>query len=347
MERWHPVQKAMMYLACNEQDVVGLTNGDEPQPGPGEITVRLKLCGVCGTDVLKVFGKYPKPQKLGHEVVGVVHKLGAGVTQYSSGQRVGLAHHVPDYTSYLSRHGSETMDAQFKFSNIDPGGFSEIIRVPATNLGETVVPIPDHVSDRRAVFMEPMACCIRAIDRMNLQRGNSVLVVGIGAVGILFVPMLRDRGVATLVTDIRSERIETAMRWGAAAGASDGMPEICKRHTEGRGVDHVILTVVNEATVALALTCLRDGGTLMIFGGKPGGELKIPIWDLWLREINVLTSYSATPSGLKRAMAELSQPQYENIEELISHTVPFAEAQTGFELVHHGKASKVVVVPGV
>ena len=92
----------------------------------------MTACGVCGTDTLKIYGAYPKPQKLGHEVVATVHALGAGVTQFSVGQRVGLAHHVPDYGSHYAQRGSETMDAQFKRSNIEPGGFSEFIRVPAS-----------------------------------------------------------------------------------------------------------------------------------------------------------------------------------------------------------------------
>ena len=134
--------------------------------------------------------------------------------------------------------------------------------------------------------------------------------------------------------------------FGAAAGGDqrqDDLPALCKAHSDGRGVDVVILTVVNDATVRLALACVRDGGTLMLFGGKPGGELKLAYWDAFLREINFITSYSATPDGLRRAMAILSSPAYAGIEQLVSHTVPLADAQAGFELVRDGAASKVVV----
>jgi L-iditol 2-dehydrogenase len=333
----------MKYLVSETQNKVSICETDVPMPGPGELTVRLSLCGVCGTDILKVFGTFARPQKLGHEVVGIVEQVGSGVTEFVPGQCVALAHHAPDANSHYALHGSETMDAQFKASNIFPGGFSEVIRVPADLVPHTVLAIPEHVPDARAVFMEPMACCVRALDRVAPQRGDSALVIGIGAIGMLFVPLLRDLGVTTVVADVRAARIATALSWGAAGGATDGLPELCKKHSEGRGVDHVILTVVNDATVALALECVRDGGRLMIFAAKPEAELKLPIWDIYRREINVLTSYSATPDGLKRAMSLLSSPEFAGLETLISHSLGIEDGQKAFELARDGLASKVVI----
>jgi L-iditol 2-dehydrogenase len=326
----------MKYLLCETHNVLTLRTTEEPQPASGEIIVRLSLCGVCGTDTLKVYGAYPKPQKLGHEVVGTIHKLGAGVTQFSMGQRVALAHHVPDYSSHYSKRGSETMDPDFKRSNIDPGGFSEFIRVPATHVSHTVLPVPGRVPDERAVFMEPLACCLRATDRMNLQDGDVAVVVGVGAVGILFMPLLRSLGVTTIALDTREERLVLARHWGAYR-------EDVHTLSQGRGADAVILTVVTQQTVQQALESVRDGGTIMIFGGKPNSEVLLPMWDFWLREINLLTSYSATPDGLKRAMTLLSHSAFANLESLISHRFPLDQAQQGFELAHQGRASKVVI----
>lgn len=333
----------MKYLTCISQDSATVSEMPIPQLDGGEIIVQLVLCGVCGTDTQKIFGAYPKPQKLGHEVVGLVHQLGQGVTKFKVGERVALAHHVPDYTSHFSKRGSETMDGEFKRSNIEPGGFAEFIRVPATHVQHTVVSIPPHVPDERAVFMEPLACCLRAWDRMSLQKGDSALVLGIGAVGILFVPLFNEYGITSVVADTREQRIDLAKAWGAKAGGTSDVPNLCKAQSEGRGVDVVILTVVNEATINLAMHSVRDGGTILIFGGKPGAHMQLPMWDIWLREINLITSYSATPEGLHRAMALLSGKTFEGIEALISHKIPLAEAQSGFELAHKGQASKVVI----
>jgi L-iditol 2-dehydrogenase len=339
----------MKYLSCQTQDCVSTLEMDMPSPGKGEIIVRLVMCGICGTDTAKVFGAYPKPQKLGHEVVGVVHAVGEGVSRFAVGERVALAHHAADASSHYATRGSETMDPQFKRSNIDPGGFAEFIRVPALLVENTVVAIPAHVPDELAVFVEPMACCLRALDRVSLQAGDTCLVVGAGAVGALFMPLLRDRGVVTIAADMRRERIAVAMQWGAVAGGiadTDDLVAMGKHQSEGRGVDAVILTIVNAATVALALNAVRDGGTIVIFGGKPGTELILPMWDIWLREINLISSYSATPDGLRRAMQILAGADYIDLENLVSHQLPLTAAQSAFELVHRGKASKVVLTPG-
>ena len=339
----------MKYLKCEAQDKVSVLEMPAPEAAAGEMIVRLVMCGICGTDTAKVFGAYPKPQKLGHEVVGVVHALGAGVTQFAVGQRVALAHHVPDYSTHYSRRGSETMDALFKRSNIEPGGFSEFIRLPALHVNNSVIAITDHVPDGRAVFMEPMACVLRALDRVTFTEGDTSLVVGAGAVGMLFMPLLRDRSVTVIAADMRAERIAVAQQWGAAAGGVPGTDDVaglCKQHSEGRGVDTVILTIVNAATVKLALESVRDGGTIIIFGGKPGAELTLPMWDIWLREINLITSYSATPDGLRRSMAILSGAGYVGLETLISHQMPLSKGQEAFELVQQGKASKIVLFNG-
>jgi L-iditol 2-dehydrogenase len=336
----------MKYLTCDRAALVSQYELPLPQPAPGEIVVRLLMCGICGTDTAKVFGDYPKPQKLGHEVVGVVHALGHDVSRFAVGQRVALAHHAPDVTSHYAKRGSETMDPLFKSSNIAPGGFSEYILVPPLLVENTVVTIPDHVPDGRAVFMEPMACCLRAVDRVSLLKGDSCCVVGVGAVGILFMPLLRDLGVTTLAVDMRHERIAVAQHWGAIAGGvpdTDDIAALSKNVSDGRGVDVVVLTIVNAATLALALEVVRDGGTIIIFGGKPGAALNVPLWNVWLREINIITSYSATPQGLRRAMEILSGKVYEGLENLISHHMSLDNAQAAFELVQQGKASKVVL----
>lgn len=338
----------MKYVRCEIEKRVSILESEVPEAATGEIVVRLVMCGICGTDVSKVFGDYPKPQKLGHEVVGVVHKVGAGVSTFRIGQRVALAHHAPDLSSHFAKRGSETMDPVFRHSNIDPGGFAEFIRVPSALVKATVVAIPDHIPDGSAVFMEPMACCLRALDRVTLVKGDSCLVVGVGAVGLLFMPLLRDLGVTSVAADMRRERIDVAKLWGASTGGIPGTDDIaalCKAQSEGRGVDCVVLTIVNAATVALALASVRDGGTVVIFGGKPGAEFPLPLWDIWLREINLVTSYSATPEGLHRAMAILSGEPYVGLENLISHQMPLTNAQTAFELVFEGKASKAILMP--
>jgi L-iditol 2-dehydrogenase len=237
------------------------------------------------------------------------------------------------------------MDPVFKSSNIDPGGFAEFVRVPANLVPFTVVPVADHVPDLRAIFMEPLACCLRALDRISMRLGDTALIVGAGAVGILFLPLLRDAQVQVLVTDVRQERIDLARKWGAVDGrtVADGdIVEVTKRHSDGRGADLVILCVLTRDTLKTAMNAVRDGGTILIFGSKPNNEIVIDWWDIWRREINLITSYSATPDLMPRAMALLSGDGYA-LETLVSHEFPLNESQSGFELAHQGRVGKVAV----
>ena len=310
----------------------------------GEILVQLRACGICGTDIAKVYDPYfKKPVQLGHELVATV--VESKSERFKIADRVAIAHHAPDYNSHYTKRGSAPMDPQFKRSNIDPAGFAQFIRVPELLVSNTVIAIPSHVPDQRAVFMEPLACCLRALDRVSLLEGDTALIVGAGAVGILFLPLLRDLKVKSLVLDMREERLTLATAWGAAESciASKIDPtEFAKRHTAGRGVDIVILSVFTKHTIVTAMQTVRDGGTILIFGSKPHNEITIDWWDIWRREINLITSYSATPDLMQRAMKLLAREDYA-LESLISHHLPLHDAQQAFDLVHEVKASKAII----
>lgn len=337
----------MKYVVCPANNVVQVVEADPPRIGAGEMLVHLNACGVCGTDALKIYNSgYVKPQKLGHECVGTIVEVGDGVTRFRVGQRVAFAHHVPDYGSHYSRRGSAPMDPSFKATNIEPGGFSDFIRLSPVHVQHTVVSVPDLVPDLRAIFTEPVGCCLRALDRVALQEGDSALIVGVGAIGLLFVPLLRDRAVRTVVADVRPERLALACEWGASEGVlvTDNAPAACKCHSDGRGVDVVILTALNQVTFDMALSAVRDGGSIVLFGGKPNTELKMDAWTIFLREVNLITSYSTTPDMLHRAMALLARDDYK-LEQLVSHVFRLDEAAQGFELVYKAQASKVAIVP--
>lgn len=337
----------MRQLICPATGQLELIETPVPRIGPGELLIRFTACGLCGTDLMKVYSDtVAKPVQLGHELVGEVAEVGSGVKRFQVGQRVAVAHHAPDYSSHYTRRGSATMDPLFKRSNIDPGGFADFIRVPALLVTHTVEPIPATMPDLRAIFMEPLACCLRALARVNLCAGDTALIVGVGAVGLLFAPLLRDQGVTVLATDVRQERLDLAGCWGAAAAGLNEIGTAVKDSCSQKrtnGVDLVILTALNGATLTLATQAVRDGGALLLFGAKPESVLPVNLWELWRREINLISSYSATPDLLPQAMALLRRPDYP-LETTISHTLPLAEAAAAFQLGQSGQVSKVVVV---
>lgn len=327
----------MKHVVCNQTGSVDVVEVNAPTAGADELFVRMIACGICGTDVMKVYGaSTPKPVQLGHEIVGTIG---------STGQRVAVAHHAPDPSSHYTTRGSATQDPQFKASNISPGGFAEFIRVPANLVRHTVIPIPDHVPDMRAVFMEPLACCLRALDRVPVRAGDTVAIVGVGSIGILFVPLLKHHGANVIASDVRQDRLTLARAWGAddtSPAQSGDLPSKAKAMSNTHGADVVILTTTTTETLRLALDTLRDGGTIIPFGVKPGAEMPFDVWQIYRREISVVTSYSATPQGLAKAMELISGSAFK-LESLISHQFTLAEAGQGFDLLHNGKASKVIV----
>lgn len=337
----------MRYWACHETGKVDIFTIPAPELGPRDILLDLRVCGVCGTDLMKIFTPtVPKPVGIGHEVVGIVAATGSDVTAWKTGMRVAVAHHAPDPGSHYTRRGSGPMDPVFKASNIDPGGFAERVRVPAMLAEQTVVAVPDHVSDRRAVFMEPLACCLRALDRAPVLEGDVVLIIGVGAVGMLFVPLLCDRSATVIAADIRPAPLEQVAAWGAETVLLGDRASIAvdavQPHSQGRGADLVILTALTSQTLELAQQTVRDGGTILLFGAKPATTISVDLWDLWRREINLVSSYSSTPDLLPRAMAILAADRWP-LEELVSHTLPFDHANDAIDVAHRGQALKVVV----
>jgi L-iditol 2-dehydrogenase len=336
----------MKQLHCPAAGMLEVVETPLPVIGAGEVLVQMRYCGVCGTDLMKVYAPdVAKPVQLGHEVVGVVAAVGAGVERVVAGQRVAFAHHVPDYSSHFTRRGSAPMDALFKHTNIDPGGFAEYIRVPALHVQHVLLPVPDDLPDLRAVFMEPLACCLRALDRVAVIEGDAALIVGVGAVGLLFAPLLADRAVTTFASDVRAARLALAQQWGVAQGflASDpGAIAAMRAATAGRGVDLVVVTVLTQATLELALAAVRDGGVILLFGVKPATKLPLNWWDVWRREVNIVSSYSATPDLFPRALAILRRPGY-TLETTVSHVLSLDDGAQAFHIAHEGLASKVVI----
>ena len=328
-----------------------MTLVDLPRPdaGPGELLVQVRACGVCGTDLLKLYNPaVAKPIQLGHEVVGVVAAAGAGVAGWSVGQRLALAHHVPCYVCHYCRHGNYSMCAAFKTSNIRPGGFSEYVLASAAHVAHTALALPDAMPDERAVFVEPLACCVRALKRVALLPGDTALVVGAGAIGLLFLALLRRQPIQLAALDLRPDRLEQARDWGAvlALDAADAATLARLRAaTSGRGVDLVVLTVATPATFAQALGMLRDGGTILIFGAKPGDPpATTELWELYRREITVISSYAPSPADLHESLELLRQPDFV-LERLVTHQLPLEQINEGMRLAHAQQSIKVLVRP--
>lgn len=299
-----------------------------PKIGCGELLVQVEACGICGSDVMEWYRIHKAPLVLGHELAGRI------VEGDKKGERVTIAHHVPCYKCKYCMNGHETACDTLRKTNIDPGGFSEFVRVPAINVERGVFIIPDHVSYEEATFTEPIACVLRAFRIARLKPGQSVLVIGSGIAGLLSIIVAKALGAGLIMAaDIVPYRIEMAKRLGA--------------DTNIRSADLVMVCTGAEAALRQALGCVDRGGVILFFAPTGSGvTIPISINDLFFRnDITLTTSYAGSPDDYRGAL-ELISSRKVNVKDLITHRFGLADTQKGFQLVAKAQDSiKVIIEP--
>ncbi|HEY7350974.1 MAG TPA: alcohol dehydrogenase catalytic domain-containing protein [Ktedonobacterales bacterium] len=337
--------KAVIY---HRYDDVRVEDMPIPEIGPDELLLRPAGCGLCGSDIAKIVGQIAPPVILGHELAGRVAAVGAEVAAFRPGDRVVVAHHVPCGACHYCRHGHPSMCARFKTSNIFPSGFADYVRVPAENVRQTTLPLPDHLSDEHASFTEPLACCVRAVRRSALLPGDTALVIGLGSIGLQMAQAVKavvDRA-RVMGIDMLEERLELARALGVdlALHAERGdLAEQVRAWTNGRGVDGAILTAGGARAVQQALGLVRAGGTLNLFACPPGLVASIDLSMVYHHELTLTASYSSSPADLRASLELLSSGQV-RVADLISHRLPLEQFHEGVELARAQQALKVFLV---
>ena len=315
-----------------------------------ELLVKVHGCGLCGSDILKIVQKVPPPVKLGHELTGTIVERGRNVRSFEVGQRVVVAHHVPCGTCHYCRHGNYSMCASFKGSNIDPCGFAEYIRVPAEHVKHTTLLLPDTLSDEEGSFVEPLACCVRAIRRTPLMPGDNVVVMGLGSIGLLMLQAIKALGggiensVHVYGVDLLSERLEMACALGAdaaflAPATEQGLRPLLAEVTEQRGADAVIITTAGVRPFLQAVASVRKGGMVNIFAAHDGvAPLNLEM--IYQQELSISSTYSSSPEELRIALDLLTQHKV-RVNRLISHRLPLTRFTEGVALMRERAALKV------
>lgn len=318
-----------------------------PRIGPGELLVELKVCGLCGTDVEKLRGEYTAAMPvLGHEAVGVVSQAGPS-SGFREGDRVFPHHHVPCYECYYCKRGSETMCDHYKTSNLDPGGFSQLFRVPAWNVKHGgVLRLPDGVGFEEASLIEPLACCVRALDRCAVEAGDCVLVAGAGPVGMTHSILLRGMGARVIMSDVSETRLAFAEKHGADevldASRTD-VPVRVREMTGGRGADLSIAASGSQKAIVQALRSVRRGGRVCVFGVPPRGSvLDYDVSEAYNSEMSILSSYGASDRDTAKALSLISEHPID-FGALITHRFEIEEFQKAVEVASGATGMKVVI----
>ena len=322
-----------------------------PEPGPGEMLVRVRACGLCGTDLAKYRHQLVQPRTvLGHEVTGEVAALGQGVDRFRIGDRVLVPHHIPCFTCVYCRHGSYSMCADWKPTQIAPGGFCEYMLARAATTARGALKLPDELGFDEATLAEPLACCLRGIERTGLQAGDTLVVIGAGPAGLLHVQLARLTGVAQIVSvDLLPERLDAAKRLGADVAIRADLQDVAaavRKFTGGCGADAVITAVGVSSVVEQALTLVRPGGKVNVFAEcPPDSRIDLDPNLMYHKEVTLLGTYSSSPREVRIALDLIAAGRID-VASMITRRMPLADLAEAFEAALAGRdVLKVVIRP--
>ena len=318
----------------NNSDV-RLEDYPKPEINDGEVLVKVKASGICGTDVMEWYRIKKGPRILGHEITGDI--VESKSQKYKVGQRVFVSHHVPCNTCKYCLANNHTACETLHKGNYDPGGYSEFVRVPRINVEYGIYVLPDNVSYEDGTLIEPVACVIRGQRVIDVKEGQTVLILGSGVSGLLNIQYAKLEGATVIVTDIDEYRLKRAEEFGADQVFFANQELDIK-------ADKVIICTGAFAAVKQAFFCIDKKGSILLFA-IPNKDIPIPTVDFWRNEITITSSYGAAPIDLEQAL-ELIKDGKINVNEIITHTLPFDDIQEGFKIVAEARESlKVVLKP--
>lgn len=323
---------------------------EKPILGTGDVLVKMRACGICGSDLEKVFGKYSQPStRLGHEPSGTIEKVGENVTDFKKGDRVFVHHHVPCYSCHFCLHGNETMCEKYSETNLSPCGLAEEFIVPQWNVNHGgILKIPDSMSFEEAAMIEPLACCIRAWDKFSFQKGDSTAIFGVGATGMMHVMLsIVHEFDKIFCIDLNEFRLEFAKKFNITDAIKSSVPDVKQKildQTDNRGVDVAIIATGSLQALSSAIDLVRKGGTVVMFGvPSKDAMINLNMSIIYSKEITMISSYAASDSDTKAAL-ELIESSKIDVKKLITHRYNIKDSPKAFEHAHHGVDSMKIII---
>ena len=295
-----------------------------PVAGAGEVVLRVGAALTCGTD-LKVYRRgyhaaMGKPPMLfGHEVAGVVEQVGGDVTQWKKGDRVVALNSAPCDACFFCRNGQQNLCEDLLFNN---GAYAEYIRIPARIVEKNMLAVPAEMKFEHAALTEPLACVIRGLEESGARAGETMIVIGAGPIGLMFLHAAALSGVRVIAVVKRDDQVAAAKTFGAeqVVQIAEGMDAVAAARAftpEGRGADVVIEAVATPATWEQAVEMVRKGGVVNFFGGPPSGtKVALDTNRLHYGDITLKASFHHTPATCRTAFALLQSGRFKCAEYL-------------------------------
>jgi L-iditol 2-dehydrogenase len=293
-----------------------------PRAGAGELVVRVGAALTCGTD-LKTYRRgyhaamLQPPTLFGHELAGEVAEVGAGVTEFAVGDRVVALNSAPCDRCFFCRNGQQNLCEDLLFNN---GAYAEFIRIPARIVAKNTLHVPDGVLLAHAALTEPLACVVRGLEESGAQADDTMVVIGAGPIGLMFIHVAELAGARVIAVVKRDDQIAAARVFGASEvvqmGAVDDVVAAVRALTpEGRGADVVIEAVATPVTWEWAVDMVRKGGVVNFFGGPPSGtKVQLDTNRLHYGDITLKASFHHTPATCRTAFGLVTSGRFKCAE---------------------------------
>lgn len=328
----------MKVAVYHNNNDIRIEEREKPSIQEGEILVKVKASGICGTDVMEWYRIKKAPRVLGHEIAGDVAESKSD--KFKVGDKVFVSHHVPCNECRYCKAGNHTACETLHKGSYDPGGFSEFIRVPKLNVDNGAYIIP--FSYEEGTMIEPLACCVRGQRVIHVKENQTVLVLGSGVSGLLNIALAKSKGAKVIATDIDEYRLKKAKEFGADQ-AADASKEGFEKELDIKA-DRVIICTGALPAAEQAFKCIGRKGIILFFA-IPNKNIEIPTPDFWRNEITITSSYGAAPVDLEEALNLIKEKKVD-VSSMITHKLPLDKIQQGFNIVTEAKESlKVVILP--
>jgi L-iditol 2-dehydrogenase len=336
------IPKTMRAGVYREKGLVRVEEVPVPEVADGEALIKVAACGICGTDIKKIFHAYVEPpQILGHELAGTVVAVGRGVTEWKLGDRVMSFHHIPCGKCFYCERRLFSQCKQYKTTGLtagftpNGGGFAEYVKAMPWVAERGIVALPDNVSFEEATFIEPINTIAKAVQKARITAGETVLILGCGPIGLQLLMVANLERARLYTSDPMAVRRAKSLTLGALESfdpTSGKLVDEIKSRTDGRGADAVLVAVAHPSVAVDALAAARPGGRVLLFAANdPVTRIEFPASAIGIDEKEILGSYSAAVD-IQEVAADLVLGKKLPVMEIVTHRFPLARIQEGLEL---------------
>ncbi len=343
----------MKALVLKEYNTFSFEDAPPPEVGPEDVLIRVKACGICGSDVHGMDGSTGRripPIIMGHEASGVIEQIGSGVTEWQSGDRVTFDSTVVTRQDFYSQKGTFNLSDFRKVLGVScgeyrqHGAFAEYVAVPQSILYR----LPEGLSFEQAAMTEPVSVAFHAVNLLPSEINDSAVVVGCGMIGLFVIQALRIKGCGKIIAiDLDRSHLDMALKFGAdfAIKSDEGEAiDKIKILTHGRGADLAFEVVGIVPTVTMAINSVRKGGKVGLIGNL-SPKVELPLQAVVTRQLTLYGSCAS--AGEYPACLDMIASGRVKVDEMISAVVPLSEAASWFDRLHKGEPGlmKVIVKP--